>query len=201
MADWLFIYRATFDLYVSNAAIRIPIAFTASRLIVQAIATPINNPGTLRQVPFVAGFGEVQGTAQALRTGLQSLTFSAEYPYRLVFEPNRRLDTLQLAIWINTMPIHSDETTPSSNTGTTTNVAAVISSTVLIAANTSRKALTIHNESISVLYIGFGATVSTNNFSVKIPANSLWEMPTDYDGAIVGIWTLASGKALITEFV
>lgn len=86
-------------------------------------------------------------------------------------------------------------------TATLTNVNDTASSTSILASNTDRRGVMIHNDSTSILYIKFGSTASTTSFTVKIPAGLGWEMPLPiYTGAIDGIWSAdASGAARITE--
>ena len=108
--------------------------------------------------------------------------------------------TLHLRAWVPPMPLSPDTDPSSSTTGTTTSVAAAITSTQLLAANTNRKSLTIYNNSLATLYVGFGATVSPTTFALKVGSNTLWEEPTDYDGPVFGVWSFANGNALITEF-
>lgn len=199
---WLFVYRDNYDLYLSNASIFIPVRFTSGRLIVKASCQPVFNPGSLLQIPFVDGFGDVRGNSYLLRSGLQFLSLSNEFPYRLMFEPAKRVDEVQLAIWVDTMPVYRDDNSQSATSATTASIAASITSVTLLAANNNRKGATIYNNSsVGTLYIGFGASVTVTAFAEKIGSNSLWEMPIDYDGQIVGIWSAASGNALVTEFV
>jgi hypothetical protein len=90
---------------------------------------------------------------------------------------------------------------PTSSTSSLTFVAAVTSSTQLLAANTNRKKMMVHNESTAVLYLAFGSTSSATAYTVQVPANSYFEMPVPpvYTGIIAGIWSSAIGNARITE--
>jgi hypothetical protein len=91
--------------------------------------------------------------------------------------------------------------------GTTASSAAVTSQTdqatnvTLLASNASRKGMMIHNDSPVTLYVKFGATASSTSFTVKMPADSYYEMPSPiYTGQIDGIWSSDStGSARITE--
>jgi hypothetical protein len=116
--------------------------------------------------------------------------------------PRYEPPSLTLQIEVNTMPFSSDPGSQSSNAGTTTTVAASITSVSLLTANSSRKGLTVYNNSaLATLYVGFGATASTTNFAVKIAPNTTWECPQDYDGPLSGIWSVANGGAQVTEFI
>jgi hypothetical protein len=80
-----------------------------------------------------------------------------------------------------------------------TSVTAATAATALKAANTSRLGLTIFNNSASVLYVKLGTTASATDFSIKMAANSYYEVPFGYNGAVTGIWVAADGAALVTE--
>lgn len=90
--------------------------------------------------------------------------------------------------------------------GTITSVNDAATSTTLLAANTSRKGVTIYNDSTSLLYLALAdVTASATVYSAQVPAGVLYEMPLMqggvYTGIIKGIWASdASGAARITEF-
>ena len=108
---------------------------------------------------------------------------------------------VSIEFWSDTVPLFPDSNPSTSSTGTTTSVAASTTSVSLIAANTSRKGLSIYNSSsVGTLYIAYGATASLTAFAEKISPNTLWEMPIQYTGAIAGIWSATGGSAAVTEF-
>lgn len=89
-------------------------------------------------------------------------------------------------------------------TATVTGVADTASSTTLLAANTSREGVQVHNESTSTLYVKYGGTASiaSGGYTVKIAAGAYWEMPhtSTYTGVLHAIWSSdASGYANVTE--
>lgn len=85
-------------------------------------------------------------------------------------------------------------------TATLSNVNDTATSTTLLAANTSRKGASIHNDSTAVLYVKFGTTASATSFTVKMAADAHYEVPFGFTGRIDGIWASdASGAARITE--
>lgn len=89
-------------------------------------------------------------------------------------------------------------------TGTVTTVDDTGSTTTLLAANTSREGVQVHNNSTSVLYVKYGgaASIAGGGYTVKIPADGHWEMPgpSIYTGVLHAIWSAnASGYANITE--
>ncbi len=89
-----------------------------------------------------------------------------------------------------------------SGTATLTSVVANIASVTLLAANTARKGASIANTSTSILYlrIGGGTATATTGHSVQMAANTYFELPYGYTGAITGIWVAANGQANVTEY-
>jgi len=90
---------------------------------------------------------------------------------------------------------------PTSGTATLSNVAASATSVSILASNTSRKGAIIQNDSSSAMYLAYAATASTTAYTVKIPANTGFEMPITpvYTGAMSAVWDTATGSARITE--
>lgn len=86
-----------------------------------------------------------------------------------------------------------------SPTATLSNVSGSASSVTLLASNANRRGATIQNDSSAVLYVKFGATASTTSYTVKMVADSYYEIPFGYTGIIDGIWASATGSARITE--
>jgi hypothetical protein len=92
----------------------------------------------------------------------------------------------------------------SSSTSTTSSITSVASSgssVTLLASNANRKYATIFNESTKLLYVKLGATASATSYTVQMPPNSYYELPTIniYTGIIDGIWASANGNARLTE--
>jgi len=86
-------------------------------------------------------------------------------------------------------------------TATVTRVAAAVSSTQLLAANSIRLAASFYNDSTADLYLKFGTAASATSKTVTVPAGGIYELPglPVYGGVIHGIWTSATGAADITE--
>jgi len=81
-----------------------------------------------------------------------------------------------------------------------TSVAAVLASTTLLVANPARLGGTVYNDATnSTLFLKFGVTASSSDFTVKIFPNGYYEFPADYLGRVDGIWDIAAGAARITE--
>lgn len=89
-----------------------------------------------------------------------------------------------------------------SATATTSQVADTASSATLLAANTDRLGATIANDSSAVLFVKFGTTASSTDYSARLPQYAYLEVPYGYTGRIDGIWASDpnDGAARITEF-
>jgi hypothetical protein len=88
-----------------------------------------------------------------------------------------------------------------STTPTTSTVAALATTTTLLASNTLRLGATIYNDSTSILYLKLGATASNTSYTVQLFSNGYYEVPYGYTGIIDGIWVSATGNARVTEIV
>lgn len=85
-------------------------------------------------------------------------------------------------------------------TATLANVASSATNVTLQAANTSRKTLTVFNDSTQVLYVKHGATASTTSYTTQVGPLQLYELPQPvYTGIVDGIWASANGNARVTE--
>lgn len=85
-------------------------------------------------------------------------------------------------------------------TATSTNVAQNAASVSLLANAPTRMGATIHNDAAAPLLLKLGSAASLTSFTVKMAADSYYEVPFQYTGPIVGIWTAAgAGAARITS--
>jgi hypothetical protein len=86
-------------------------------------------------------------------------------------------------------------------TATLTNLASTAASQSALASNTARRGVLMFNDDANAVLIKYGATASATSYTVKIPADSYWEMPMPiYTGAIDAIWLVdGSGSLRITE--
>lgn len=81
-----------------------------------------------------------------------------------------------------------------------TNVASVLTSVVVLAANPARKTVIVYNDSTANLKIAFSALASATSFTLLLPPGVAYEPAiTSYTGAISGIWDAANGFARVTE--
>jgi len=87
------------------------------------------------------------------------------------------------------------------STATLTNVATSTASAQLLAANTSRRGVIIHNDSSGILYVKYGTTASATSFTYRLTSQATLELPTSpmYTGRIDGILDTGTGTARVTE--
>lgn len=84
-------------------------------------------------------------------------------------------------------------------TSAVTSVADNVASTQLLASNASRRAFRVYNDSTSVVYIKYGTTASSTDFTVMLDSKGYLE-ENFYSGKVDAIWASApGGAARITE--
>lgn len=82
------------------------------------------------------------------------------------------------------------------------NVAQSATSVTIVAGNTERHGMIVHNDSTATLYIKLGATASATSYTYKVAPDSTLELPScyGYTGTIDGIWSGAgAGAARVTD--
>lgn len=85
---------------------------------------------------------------------------------------------------------------------TTSSVASSATVVTLLGVNTSRVGVIVVNDSSAVLYLKYGATATTSDYTFKILAGETKDLTVPiYQGVITGIWASANGAAKITELV
>lgn len=83
---------------------------------------------------------------------------------------------------------------------TLANVASSASTVQLWASNSAARLRTIFNDSSAILYVKFGTTASTSDYTVQIAAGGYYELPNPlYTARVDGIWASANGNARLTE--
>jgi hypothetical protein len=110
-------------------------------------------------------------------------------------------DTLRVASATKPLPVAliSGGLTPTkAGTATLTNVSGATSSTTLQAANGSRLAVEIYNDSTAVLYVKYGLTASASSYTRQLQAGESFREEL-YTGIVTGIWASATGAARVTE--
>lgn len=82
---------------------------------------------------------------------------------------------------------------------TRTPVASTVTPGDLIAARSCRKMLSVFNDSTSTLYLAVGSGGDSTDYTVKMVAQSYYEVPMPWNGTLSGAWLAANGFAYITE--
>lgn len=90
---------------------------------------------------------------------------------------------------------------PSPNTATVTRVGSSTTAVTLASANVLRRGFIIFNDSNSVLYVKFGPSASTTDFTTYLPSGTMFDITPNlaYVGEVSGIWTSVDGAAQVTE--
>ena len=99
--------------------------------------------------------------------------------------------------------------TPAPRTPTTANVASSATSITLLAANASRRGLSVCNESTSTMRLSFATPATEANEFMSIagrvaglqPGFVMLDNQLIVTGAIYAIWDSANGFAKVTEYV
>ena len=107
----------------------------------------------------------------------------------------------ELALAVALVDANGNHIPLAASTATITTVADSAASQQLLAASTTRLGLYIFNDSTATLYVKFGTTASSTDFTLLLRPNGLYSMENlIYRGRIDGIWSSdAAGNARITE--
>lgn len=96
------------------------------------------------------------------------------------------------------MVIYYDDHQESKIGAPTTSIFNSTVSEVLANSNTNRKLLTIYNDGPGNLYLLYGDTAATNNFSIKLRIGDYFEIDK-YKGKVSAIFEDIGGEAYVTE--
>lgn len=89
----------------------------------------------------------------------------------------------------------------SANTAVVASVACSTTVATLLAASVTRRMAMIYNNAATDLYVKFGATASSTDFTVKLAAGDFYELPVPmYAGVITGTLASSTGNALVTSW-
>ena len=105
----------------------------------------------------------------------------------LIAESNSYLKSLSLGI--------------STNKGASSNiisVASTLTSTQLLASDSSRIQGIIHNDSTEKLYVKFGTSATTSDYTVMLDTDETLIVDS-YTGVIHGVWGVVNGSAKVTD--
>lgn len=120
-------------------------------------------------------------------------------------QPVLRDWTLSIEVSDQEMPINNpvsvSVTTPVATAVAAVTVTAATASTELVAAASSRKGLTVFNNSTARLYLDHDAAVTVSDFTVFLEPGGFYEVPREYAALqLSGIWAAANGNALVRSF-
>jgi len=103
-------------------------------------------------------------------------------------------------VWIDGGTISSSGSTIAGHYSQT-GVASSATSVTCKTATANSLGVAIYNSSTQNMYLSFTspAAVSSGGFFVKIPSNTLYELPFLYSGAVYCIWDSANGYANVLE--
>lgn len=109
--------------------------------------------------------------------------------------------TITLEVWtVPFSPVEISLNIPVADNATLTEVAASTEWTQLVAANSNRKGLIIHNASSAELDVRFGDS-APDSAAIYLQPYQQYELPVAYTGKVEGKWDAADGEARITQFV
>lgn len=179
------------------------VAVTGPLTDAQLRATPVPISGTI-----TANLGTIDGAATettlaAIKTDADKFTFTAT---RLLVDGSGVTQPISGTVTANqgTSPwVVSGTVTTSptkSATATRTTVARSNANQTLLASNASRLGATIFNDAAANLYVKFGTTATSADFTIRLQSQDYYEVPFLYTGRIDGIWASnGAGNALMTE--
>jgi hypothetical protein len=90
----------------------------------------------------------------------------------------------------------------SPQTATVSRVAtSTVTAVLFAAAGATVKGRAIFNDSAAVLYVKFGATASSTDYTVQVAAGGYYELPVAvYGGVVHGILSTGTGSAQCTSW-
>lgn len=144
----------------------------------------------------VGGCTQFRVRASAFVSGSATVTINSSSGAQSIQVFNSSAASLQATV---TGTLTANET--KSATATLSNVAGSTSSVTILASNAARIGAFIYNDStLNNLFVKLGTTASATSFTVLIPSQGYFELPTPiYTGIITGIWVAATGSARVTE--
>lgn len=81
----------------------------------------------------------------------------------------------------------------------TTRAATSTTVATLKASNSSRKGLTVYNESTAILHIKLGTAASVTDYTYAAPPSGYYEVPFNYTGAVSAVLASGTGNAQVSE--
>lgn len=208
MEPWTLLYGDEVALG-GNSELNIPILFDSPQLAYLAAANlSAAQIGTFVHWEFMGALGWSAIARYPAYKGLNILAITDGFneQYRLSFLPaysRSALISFSFKLWEPAMPLFTrsgGSAAAPSTAAAATAVTAATDTTTILAANTNRKGASIWNASTATLYLELGSTVSASDFAVAMGAGDYFEVPYNYTGVIVGLWTAANGTAMVREY-
>lgn len=108
------------------------------------------------------------------------------------------IDTKLPALVSSKVPVLSTESTPS--TAVVTSLNALVTNQTALSANANRRSAIFYRSGAAVVYIKFGATATTSDYTIQLVNNAVYELPFPcYTGRIDVIFAGTTGTLKITE--
>lgn len=121
---------------------------------------------------------------------------------RLGFRIPTNFSPFILKVEVNDMPISGPgDSIQQSSSVVSSTVPSSTTAVVLVAANPNRKSLSIQNAGTATLFIDFDGSVTATSYQARLASQAYFEPPTNYTGAVHGIWSAVNGAAEIREYV
>ena len=88
----------------------------------------------------------------------------------------------------------------SGNSANVISISQSVGTINILLGNLDRRGFICCNDSTASLYLKYGSSASLTDYSIFIPAHSMYESIMNYTGLITGIWASAgAGFARITQ--
>lgn len=139
--------------------------------------------------------GNLVGSAEVSITLLWTPTAFDAPPWN--FDGDRQLRVSDEASQSLLQTLVSAQTGATGNTSVAS-VSASATSVSILAANADRRKAVIFNASDAFLYLKYGATATSSDYTVRVDPWTPWE-EWHHTGRIDGVWASATGAALVTE--
>ena len=165
-----------------------------------AVAAPAADTLNARLVTLLARFGEAVASpaANTLLARVVSLFTALGQPADAAATANTgTFSVIQLLKRANTLLSNVD---PTNSNVVPTNPAIANTSTVILAADPTRKKFTIFNPGTVTVFIEYGGTPTTTAYTSPVPPGYLFVDDLDWKGAVNGIVATGTNTVLVRSF-
>lgn len=151
--------------------------------------------------------GTVNTSVGTVNTSVQAVKTSVDAAKASIDSMSAKIPALGQAAMAASQPVVIASDQPAIATkdqkaagATLSSVSGSTSSVELLDANSSRRAVVLHNDSNAIAYVAFAATASSSAYTYKMYPNATLELSQVVTaGKIAAIWTVANGAMKITE--